>query len=77
MLYFIGGFSHCPDGCDLKFFDNVLYYAGDPHPGCMRCDLKFFDNVLYSTKFFDVCEESCDLKFFDNVLYFDEIRIGA
>ena len=33
--------------CDLKFFDNVLYYTGREDDLAAGCDLKFFDNVLY------------------------------
>ena len=34
-------------GCDLKFFDNVLYFTAGMTPQEKGCDLKFFDNVLY------------------------------
>ena len=37
----------CRKSCDLKFFDNVLYYVRKHTEAQISCDLKFFDNVLY------------------------------
>ena len=48
MLYSVPVPHDCVPCCDLKFFDNVLYYQAMTEADADGCDLKFFDNVLYS-----------------------------